>query len=206
MARVGARPRVEAGDGDGDRVRGDGPPGQGGVGGGAARADGDGGVDGLEPFCRRQYPRLVGMIGLYLGDRAAAEELAQEALIRLCRHWSDLPTEADAGRWLTRVAMNLAKSSVRTRAVRQRILDRHGPSLAARDHAPSERVADVVAVRAAVRGLPDRQRQVVILRFFNDLPVAEVAAVMKCPEGTVKSLTSQAITALRRAGLGIDDD
>ena len=66
--------------------------------------------------------------------------------------------------------------------------------------------ASTLAVRAAVAALPERERRVVILRFFADLPVSEVAGVMQCPEGTVKSLTHAAITRLRAAGLEVSDD
>lgn len=158
----------------------------------------------LAVFCRRDYPRLVGMIGLYCGDRDLAEDIAQEALARLCRHWPDLPSEADAARWVTRVAMNLAKSSLRTKATRKRIIDRFGPTLASTT--VDTESATALAVRAAVARLPERQRRVIILRYFCDLAVAEVAVVMRCSEGTVKSLTSLAVASLRRAGLEFDDD
>ena len=159
----------------------------------------------LDPFCHREHRRLVGMLGLYCRDVDLAEELAQEALVRLCRHWSKLSTEEDASRWLTRVAFNLAKSSFRTTAVRRRILDHYGHTLTATATAP-EVGARELAVRAAVAGLPDRQRQVIILRYFSDLSIAETALVMQCPSGTVKSLTSQAVAGLRHAGLEVSDD
>jgi RNA polymerase sigma factor (sigma-70 family) len=159
----------------------------------------------LDQFCHREHRRLVGMLGLYCGDADLAEELAQEALVRLCRHWSKLNSEEDAPRWLNRVAFNLAKSSFRTKAARRRILDRYGHTLAAAAAAPGVGAREL-AVRSAVANLPDRQRQVVILRYFCDLSVAETALVMRCPAGTVKSVTSQAVAGLRRAGLEVSDD
>jgi RNA polymerase sigma factor (sigma-70 family) len=159
----------------------------------------------LDAFCHREHRRLVGMLGLYCGDGDLAEDLAQEALARLVRQWPKLPSEADASRWLTRVALNLAKSSFRSRTTRRRILERYGASLvpgSVADH----RVETALAVRAAVAQLPDRQRRVVILRYFCDLPVADVAALLGCPKGTVKSLTSLAVQRLRRAGLEFTDD
>ena len=159
----------------------------------------------LDAFCRREYVRLVGMMGLYCGDGHLAEDLTQEALARLCRHWADLPTDEDARRWVTRVAMNLAKTSFRARSGRQRILDHYGASIAA-PASPSAERSSALAVRAAVARLPERQRRVVILRYFCDMPVAEVSSLMGCPEGTVKSLTSLAVTSLRRSGLEFTDD
>jgi RNA polymerase sigma factor (sigma-70 family) len=62
-----------------------------------------------------------------------------------------------------------------------------------------------LAVRAAVARLPERERRVIILRFFSDMSVSEAAALIGCPEGTVKSLTHAAIRRLRDAGLEVDD-
>lgn len=59
--------------------------------------------------------------------------------------------------------------------------------------------ADRLAVRAAVADLPERQRAALVLRYYVDLPVAEVADVLGCAPGTVKSLTHKAVEGLRRA-------
>jgi RNA polymerase sigma factor (sigma-70 family) len=157
----------------------------------------------LDVFCRDLYPQLVGMIGLYCGDRDLAEEVAQEALARACRHWSRLAALDAPDHWVTRVAFNLAKSTFRSRSVRRRLLERYGPSLG--KPAGISDVDTVLAVRVAVAGLPERQRRALILRYFVDLPVADVACLMKCPEGTVKTLTRQAIEGLRHAGLEASD-
>jgi RNA polymerase sigma-70 factor (ECF subfamily) len=157
----------------------------------------------LDLFCRNLYPQLVGMIGLYCADRDLAEELAQEALARACRHWSQVAALDAPEHWVTRVAFNLAKSTFRSRSVRRRVLERYGPSL---DRAAGASDVDsVLAVRVAVAGLPERQRRALILRYFADLSVADVACLMKCPEGTVKTLTRQAIEGLRHAGLEASD-
>jgi RNA polymerase sigma factor (sigma-70 family) len=157
----------------------------------------------LNTFCHQQYPQLLGMLGLYCGDRDLAEELTQETLARVCRHWSRVGAMDNPERWVVRVAFNLAKSAFRSRSARQRVLDRYGPSLGKDVDAGA--VDDVLAVRAAVARLPERQRRALLLRYFADLPVAEVASLMECPEGTVKTLTFQAIAALRRAGLEVAD-
>jgi RNA polymerase sigma-70 factor (ECF subfamily) len=65
--------------------------------------------------------------------------------------------------------------------------------------------ADALAVRAAVAALPTAQRQAVILRYFADLPIRDVAAVMECPENTVKTHVRRACARLRMSGLLHDD-
>lgn len=158
----------------------------------------------LEAFCRDQYPRLLGMLGFYCGDRDLAEELTQETLARTCRDWPRLAKLATPERWVARVAFNLAKSAFRSRAVRGRVVERYGDRL--NTDVDSGDVEGALAVRAAVAGLPERQRCALILRYFVDLSVAEVAEFMNCPEGTVKRLTFEAIVGLRRAGLEVTDD
>ena len=158
----------------------------------------------LSVFCQQQYGRILGLLGLYCGDRDLAEELTQETLARVCRRWPRLAESEDPERWVTRVAFNLAKSSFRSRSTRRRVVERYGHSLVSSDCQAD--VAAVLAVRAAVAQLPDRARRAVILRYFTDLSVADAAAVMRCPEGTVKTLTYEAIKQLRRAGLDVADD
>ena len=70
---------------------------------------------------------------------------------------------------------------------------------------PGADPTDAVAVRAAVAGLPERQRRALVLRYWFDLPVAQVAETMRCPENTVKTLTRRALLALRAAHV-VDDE
>jgi DNA-directed RNA polymerase specialized sigma24 family protein len=65
-------------------------------------------------------------------------------------------------------------------------------------------VAAALALRTAVARLPDRQRAALVLRYFLDLPVRSVAEILRCPDGTVKTLTHRAISALRSQDL-VDD-
>jgi integrase len=96
--------------------------------------------------------------------------------------------------WASRVALNLAGSWWRRRDAERRANRKASdqPGRPEHDH------ADVLAVRQAVHALPRRQRAVLVLRFYQGLSVRETATAMSCAEGTVKSLTSHAIVALRR--------
>ncbi|MBY5163705.1 RNA polymerase sigma factor [Salsipaludibacter albus] len=156
----------------------------------------------LERFVEDRYATVVGMLTLYVGQRHVAEELAQDALVKLVRHWDEVAAMDNPEGWLTTVAFNTARSWWRRRYAEQRARRRHGASDSV-DVAPDTSTA--VVVREAVGDLPPRQRQVVVLRYFVGCSVAETAEVMGCAEGTVKSLSSRARQALRRRDLGIPD-
>ena len=150
----------------------------------------------LVAFCTLEHPRLVGALSLYCGDRGVAEELAQDALARAVKDWRKVRTLEAPGAWTHRVAMNLANSYFRRRVAEARA-DRRLQIEHRREQVASLDPADAVTIRTAVASLPRRQRSVLILRYYLDLPVREVAAAMECPEGTVKTLTRKAISSLR---------
>lgn len=146
-------------------------------------------------FCEAEYARLVGILTLYTSDRELAADLAHEALARACQHWRRV-RHMDAPRgWLYRVALNLANSAfARRRTQRRAEVD------AAILSPPDSRLidqADVVALREALGDLAPRQRAAVVLRYYADLPVADVASLMRCRPGTVRALTHQALERLR---------
>ena len=148
-------------------------------------------------FCRLQHTRLVGVLAYSVGDRFVAEELAQETLIRVCQHWPKVRDMAAPEAWAHRVAQNLATSWVRRRVAERRATRR------VHAHPPAqviEPTSDVLAVRAEIKQLPERQRTALVLRYYADLPAAQVGVVMGCAEGTVRALTHQAITTLRERG------
>lgn len=151
-------------------------------------------------FCAEVRGPLVGALTVWCGDRWLAEELAQEALARAFQRWSVIEQPIP---WTYAVAFNLGRSTFRRRAAERRARDRSRQM--AVDTAAEPDTATAVAVRAAVAALAPRQREVVACRFYAQMDVAETARVMRCAQGTVKALTSQAIGALRRAGLDVDD-
>lgn len=156
--------------------------------------DDDGGRGRQVAFVAREHPRLVRALTVYTGDAVLAEELAQEALERAVRDWRRVQRAANPGAYVQRSALNLANGHFRRRRAERRAQQR----LAARPRpAGGGAGPEAVAVRQAVADLPTRQRAALVLRVVADLPVADVAEVMGCAEGTVKALTHQAIAALR---------
>lgn len=153
-------------------------------------------------FCRSLYPELVGALVLYCGDRDAAEELAQEALLRACASWDRVAAMTNPEGWVFAAGFNLARSRTRRLFRQRRAYARAG---AAADPGTAD-PADAIAVRRAVSELPERQRRALVLRYYADLSVSDAASAMGCAEGTVKALTAQAIAGLRRAGLEVSDD
>jgi RNA polymerase sigma-70 factor (sigma-E family) len=148
----------------------------------------------LAELCHREHPRLVGLLALYVGELAAAEDLAQEAFVRLHQHWPRVRTMESPAGWLSTVAINLARSWWRRRFAHRRAHRRLGSRPEAE---VATEPADVLAVRTAVAALPDRQKAVLVLRYYTGLSVAETARHLRCAEGTVKSLTHRAIATLR---------
>jgi len=148
----------------------------------------------FDQICRDLFPRLAGAMALYTGDRALGEELAQEALARLWSRRQPLPS-SEATPWCFRVATNLANSWFRRVAVARRAHARLGAPEASPPGAPEDRLA----VLEAVAGLPRRQRQAVVLRYFAGFDTREAAQAMGCAEGTVRALVSQAFDGLRGA-------
>jgi RNA polymerase sigma-70 factor (ECF subfamily) len=148
----------------------------------------------FDPFFRLEYPRLVTLLTAMTGDRRVAEELAQEALLRAHVRWSRISEYDRPGAWVRRVAINLALSSRARRRSETRALDRlrhERPPVAPYDYADDD-------FWALVRRLPRRQAAAVALHYLEDRPVADVAAVLGCAEGTAKAHLHKGRAALAR--------
>ena len=127
-----------------------------------------------------------------LGNRAEAEDAAQEACARACLRWNRLTRNGSATPWVVRVATNLAIDQYRRR---QRAQAETGSAPRAVDSADSRRLD----LHRALETLTDRQRDVVVLRYVADLSEAQTAAALGCAPGTVKSHATRGLAALRAA-------
>ena len=162
----------------------------------AARGD----ADAFMILVQRYRAPLIGYLCGLLGDRDQAEELTQEAF---CRAWEKIPTLRQPkrfGAWLYAVARNAARTAGRRKPT-VRLTDE---SAGAADPEPS--VDEWTEVHNAVAALPERQRAVVVLRYYSGLSHRQVAEVLGIPEGTVRSRLSRAYATLRnRLGHLLED-
>ena len=126
---------------------------------------------------------MVGLAYALSGSRSTAEDLAQEAFLAAHRAWDRVSTYENPGAWVRRVVANLSVSAFRRRLAEAKAFARIG--LGERHHLPELPSGDA-EFWEAVRSLPRRQSQVVALHYLEDLPVAEVAAVLDIAPGTVK--------------------
>jgi RNA polymerase sigma-70 factor (sigma-E family) len=140
---------------------------------------------------------LTRLAHVMLGDRAAAEDVVHDAFAGLYRRWPHLADHGKAPAYLRSAVLNGCRSAARRarRAV--------PPVFVTVEHAPSAESAlldgqarDVVL--AALRGLPVRQREALVLRFYLDLPDSEIAAAMSVGESTVRSTVHRGLAALER--------
>jgi RNA polymerase sigma-70 factor (sigma-E family) len=152
----------------------------------------------LEELYADHAPRAVRLARRITGDRALAEDLVQEAFVRLATRFPDLREPGAFGGYLKTTVTNLARSHFRRAKVERTYLQRHA-RVPVTDSAPE---SDLELLDAIMR-LPSRQRAAITLRYYEDLPVAQVAEVLGCPAGTVKSLVSRGIDRLRRE-LGLE--
>jgi RNA polymerase sigma-70 factor (sigma-E family) len=138
---------------------------------------------------------------LMTGDAGAAEDLVQETFIRIARRWDRVRAMDHPVAYARRVLVNLAVTEAERRS-RQRAELTPQPSWAesadqAAARALSE-IEDLAEFRWALAKLPPRERAVLVLRYWADLPTAEVATILGCSTGTVKSSASRGAARLAR--------
>lgn len=145
-------------------------------------------------FVRATSPQLLRIAWLLCGSRAAAEDLMQGSLERVYVVWPRIQHEA-ALSYTRRVMVNLHIDTGRRR--KREHLTGDVPELVSPDETGNVALAD--HLQRALRSLPTRERQCVVLRFHADMSEAEVAELLRISTGTVKSSTSRGLAKLRNA-------
>jgi RNA polymerase sigma-70 factor (sigma-E family) len=142
------------------------------------------------------YRDLVRLAAFLTGDRDNAEEVVQDAYVKVHASWRRVRELDKAEAYLRTTVVNLSRSRLRRRQVAQKyrpepLVDVSSAETYAMEHVQRETVLD------ALQHLPRRQREAVVLRYYGDLTEAQTAAAMGCSVGAVKSHTSRAMSALR---------
>jgi RNA polymerase sigma-70 factor (sigma-E family) len=144
---------------------------------------------------------------LMCGDWQLASDFVQEALIRVYRHWPRLRSEAEARAYARKAVLSVVIDAKRRRSSAELpvegIVDAPGADNADR---AAERAADRDLLSRCLTQVPARQRACLVLRYYDDLSVAEVAGMLGISEGTVKSQTARGLETLQAAFARETDD
>ena len=145
--------------------------------------------DGLATLFADERVGLTRMATLLVGSHAVAEEVVQDAFMAVGNRWSTIERP---GAYLRTSVVRGCAAVLRRRAIEDRYADRLRD--AARDELPTQ----LVELRAALDQLTERQRIVVVLRYFVDLPDDEIASALSVRPSTVRSLNRRALSSLRK--------
>jgi len=149
---------------------------------------------------RVHYRTLVRLAVLLCGDASRAEELTQDAYVQLHARWRTLRDTDKALAYLRQCVVNRSRSSLRHRLVASRYLAAQPPPppVPSAEHGALDLLAQA-SMLDALRTLPNRQREALILRYYLDLSEADIAEAMGVSRGAVKSHSARGIAALRQS-------
>ena len=150
----------------------------------------------FDEFARARMPELLRFGHALTGNPHAAADLVQDALERTMLAWSRVENQGDPEGYVRRIMVNRNISIWRRR--RREQLDGAPEELARRDTLSHEPPVRDLALWERIKSLPPRQRTVIVLRYYEDMSEAQIAAVMGSSVGTVKSQASRALASLRR--------
>ena len=152
----------------------------------------------FDQFVTAHVDELLRTAYLIAWDEGEAEDLVQECLLKVARRWPRIRRMEQPRAYARRILVNLALDGARGRAQRRRELEPGTlSSLGAVDPLPA--LDTRAELLQALGQLHQRQRAVLVLRYFNDLTEAQVAEVLGCSPGTVKSSASRGLARLREA-------
>jgi RNA polymerase sigma-70 factor (sigma-E family) len=145
-----------------------------------------------------QYKSLVRLAAMLVRDTSTAEEVVQDAFIAMHDGWHRLKDADKALAYLRQAVVNRSRSVLRHRMVVEKNAPKPAPDMASAEHGALA-LLERSAVIAALRDLPERQREAIVLRYYADLSEAEIAATMRISRGAVKSHTARAMASLKAA-------
>jgi RNA polymerase sigma-70 factor (sigma-E family) len=143
------------------------------------------------------YRSLVRLAALLVRDTATAEEVVQDSFIAMHSSWRRLRDSDKALSYLRQSVVNRSRSVLRHRMVVDRNAPKPAPDMPSAEQGALS-LLERSAVVSALRELPPRQREALVLRYYGDLSEAQIASAMGISRGAVKSHTARAIAALRQ--------
>jgi RNA polymerase sigma-70 factor (sigma-E family) len=145
---------------------------------------------------RTHYAGLVRLSAMLLGDTGTAEEVVQDAFVAMHGSWNRLRDPDKAVAYLRQAVVNRSRSNLRHRTVVAKYPQQPLPDVpSAESYAVA--TAERAQMLAALRSLPRRQRETLVLRYYSDLSVAQIADALGISQGAVKSHTFRGLAALR---------
>jgi RNA polymerase sigma-70 factor (sigma-E family) len=163
------------------------------LGAAGARWDADEAVTALYS---EHYRSLVRLSTLLLRDQMQAEEVVQDAFVAMHGAWRRIMEEDKALAYLRQTVVNRSRSVLRRRQVAEKHAPTPGPDMPSAEYGAMARL-ESDRVMAALRKLPERQREALVLRYYGDLSEADIADAMKVSKGAVKSHTHRGMQSLR---------
>jgi RNA polymerase sigma-70 factor (sigma-E family) len=146
----------------------------------------------------QHYRSLVRLAALLVRDTPTAEEVVQDSFVAMHDGWQRLRDTEKALAYLRQAVVNRSRSVLRHRTVVDKNLQKAPPDMPSAEHGALV-LLERSAVVAALRDLPDRQREAIVLRYYADLSEAQIATAMGISRGAVKSHTARGMAALRAA-------
>jgi RNA polymerase sigma-70 factor (ECF subfamily) len=165
-----------------------------------------GNVEAFEELVGRYHAPLYAFADRFVGDRSAADDVVQEAFLRVYEERADYIASGHFRAWLYTIARNLCLDRLRRRDFLPLDLDmplilwsglRRTPEVEGWEE-ETERSMRLEAIGRAANELPARQREAVLLKYYHGLKVDEIAEVQECPAGTVKSRLHYGLRAIRK--------
>jgi RNA polymerase sigma-70 factor (sigma-E family) len=142
------------------------------------------------------YRALVRLSALLVRDTQTAEEVVQDAFVAMHDGWQRLRNAENALAYLRQAVVNRSRSVLRHRTVVDKNMQKAPPDMPSAEHGALAQL-ERSAVVDALRKLPERQRQAIVLRYYADFSEAQIAAAMQISRGAVKSHTARGMAALR---------
>lgn len=142
------------------------------------------------------YRSLVRLAAFLVRDTATAEEVVQDSFVAMHGAWRRLRDTDKALSYLRQSVVNRSRSVLRHRMVVDKNTPKPPPDMPSAEHGAILQL-ERSAVVSALRALPERQREALVLRYYGDLSEAQIASMMGISKGAVKSHTARAMAALR---------